>query len=107
MAEPDLYHLLIQDQLKEQVRVARCEDLKFEPGVEVSLPLVEAIIEGPRSTFWGALVERYAAERLRRSHAQGHDARLGKDLVNVKTITRRSAMRRFGGRLGEISECWW
>jgi len=30
----------IRYQLEETVRVARCEDLKFEPGAEVSLLLV-------------------------------------------------------------------
>ncbi|HWA25978.1 MAG TPA: hypothetical protein VG734_09970 [Lacunisphaera sp.] len=83
---------LIQEQLEEPEKFVLCEDLKFEPGVEVSLLLVEAIREGPLSPLWGPLGEAYAAERLglklSRTHAQGHDGHWGNELVEVKTITR-------------------
>lgn len=83
---------LIQEQLEEPENFTRGGDLKFEPGAEVSLLLVEAIIGGPTSPLWGKLGERYAAERLgvklSRDHAQGHDGHLGHELVEVKTITR-------------------
>lgn len=41
--------------------------------------------------LWGRAGELYAAQRfgltLSRSHTQGHDGRLGNDLVEIKTIT--------------------
>jgi hypothetical protein len=46
---------------------------------------------GKGSTLWGRVGELYAAIRygvkLSRRNAQGHDGRLGNDLVEIKTIT--------------------
>lgn len=58
-----------------------------------------AIIEEERtplpSPLWGQIGELCAAEcypmELVRAHAQGHDAKLGTELVEVKTITPRKA----------------
>lgn len=48
---------------------------------------------GKISALWGRVGELYAAIRygvkLSRRHAQGHDGRLGKELVEIKTITPR------------------
>jgi hypothetical protein len=79
---------LTRDQLEEPVTR---EDLAFEPGADVSMLLIDAILEGPASLLWGRIGEFYAAERLgvrlSRPHAQGHDGHLGDELVEVKTIT--------------------
>jgi hypothetical protein len=46
---------------------------------------------GTPSPLWGKIGELYVAERfgvvLSRDHAQGHDGRLGDELVEIKTIT--------------------
>jgi hypothetical protein len=48
---------------------------------------------GETSLLWGRIGELYAAERfgltLSRNNTQGHDGRLGNDLVEIKTITPR------------------
>lgn len=52
--------------------------------------LQEKLSPGP-SPLWGRIGELYVAERfgvvLSRSHAQGHDGRLGREFVEIKTIT--------------------
>lgn len=67
-------------------------DLPFEPSAEVSLLMIDAILEGPASLLWGRIGELYEAQRLgvslSRRNAQGHDGHLGNELVEVKTITR-------------------
>lgn len=66
-------------------------------GTEVLGLIAEAIEEekgnSERSPLWGKIGELYVTERfgvvLSREHAQGHDGRLGDDLVEIKTITSR------------------
>jgi hypothetical protein len=64
-------------------------------GAELLTLLIEAITHSGRSMnsspLWGRIGELYVAERfgvkLSRPHTQGHDGRLGDDLVEIKTIT--------------------
>jgi hypothetical protein len=64
-------------------------------GAELLTLLMDAIAHASKSPnpfpLWGRIGELYAAERfgieLTRAHTQGHDGRLGDDLVEIKTIT--------------------
>lgn len=71
------------------------ERLYYPGGKEIQWLLMEAeedemngIVPSPK---WGRIGELYVAERfgvaLSREHAQGHDGRLGNDLVEIKTLT--------------------
>lgn len=71
------------------------EDFREEYSPEMQWLLMEAehdeangIIPSPK---WGRIGEIYVAKRfgvvLSREHAQGHDGRLGNDLVEIKTLT--------------------
>lgn len=76
--------------------------IEFSPevqpqGAEIVRLIAEAVEQEKGSTMpsplWGEIGELYVAERfgvvLGREHAQGHDGRLGHDLVEIKTITPR------------------
>lgn len=75
----------------EEVRLFRSQ-----PKGEALLDLIDLAVldeesgESP-SPRWGNIGELYIAERygvvLSREHAQGHDGRLGNDLVEIKTLT--------------------
>lgn len=64
-------------------------------GAELLALLMDAIAHSAGSPtpspLWGQIGELYVAERfgvtLTKAHTQGHDGRLGDDLVEIKTIT--------------------
>lgn len=71
------------------------QDLREEDTPEMQRLLAEAehdeaggIVPSPK---WGRIGELYVAKRfgvvLSREYAQGHDGRLGNDLVEIKTLT--------------------
>jgi hypothetical protein len=84
--------------------VGQLDEPEDEPGIfpavqpkgsEILWLLNDAIkddedISGP-SPLWGKIGELYAAERfgivLSRDHSQGHDGHLGKELVEIRTIS--------------------
>jgi len=59
----------------------------------VSKAIEDERITSTTSEHWGLIGELYAAElfniKLTRGNSQGHDGRLGDDLVEIKTITPR------------------
>lgn len=70
--------------------------VSVEPqGAELLALLLDAIAHGANSPepspLWGRIGELYVAERfgvdLTKAHTQGHDGRLGRDHVEIKTIT--------------------
>lgn len=69
---------------------------------------------GKVSVHWGRIGERYAALRygvkLSRRNAQGHDGRIGNDLVEIKTITpwkRKPFVRvKRAGNFNRIAVVW-
>lgn len=70
--------------------------LTVEPqGAELLALLMDAIAHSASSPdpspLWGRIGELYVAERfgveLTKAHTQGHDGRLGRDHVEIKTIT--------------------
>ena len=99
----------INEQLEHQER--RSNDIHYasdapQPQAPSLRQLVQDAVEydqanpGSPSPLWGKIGEMYVAERfgvlLSRDHAQGHDGRLGNELVEIKTITphkRRSFVR--------------
>lgn len=68
-------------------------------GAELLGLLMDAIAHSAKSPdpfpLWGRIGELYVAERfgveLTRAHTQGHDGRLGDDVVEIKTITPNKA----------------
>lgn len=88
----------INEQIELQESEAGRENLEYaaaHPDCSYTELTGRAAIEesrtGKTSRLWGTIGERFVAEKfgvvLSRANAEGHDGHLGKDLVEIKTIT--------------------